>query len=666
MEALKPSALMPMKMQSNLPKMAFFRTFLALLIFSSCSITVFGQVKLPRLINDGMVLQRNSEVKIWGWASKQEPISILFLGKEYETVADSEGKWSISLDDLKAGGPFEMKIKGSNTIQLKDIYIGDVWLASGQSNMELPMSRVAPLYPEEIATASNEAIRYFEVPKTYNFNEAKEDIEGGEWIPVASNTIEKLSAVGYFFAKDLYEEYNVPIGIINSALGGSPAEAWISEDALKQFPEHYREAIRFQSEDLRDSIATADQTRIRNWYSETQKKDVGLKENWKAANLDDSSWKTMDIPGYWAETDLGPKNGVVWFRKTVDLKEDQAQGAAKLILGRIVDADSVFVNGKFVGNTTYQYPPRRYEIPEGVLKAGENTISIRIINEGGRGGFVEEKEYKLITAEEEIDLTGTWKFKLGAEMPRLQGQTFIRWKPLGLYNAMINPLIDYSIKGVIWYQGESNADTPGEYQALMTTLIKDWRNKWNEPDLPFLYVQLANFMGTKDQPADSQWARLRDAQLKTLTVPHTGMAVAIDVGEANDIHPLNKKDVGERLARAAKKVAYGEDIVPAGPLYKSFSKEGDSIVISFENVGDGLVSKNGKSLSYFSIAGKDREFKWAQAEIRGDKVVVYHPEIKDPVAVRYAWADNPEGANLYNKDGLPASPFRTDDWEFAQ
>ena len=642
--------------------MSFSKILLIAIIFSSCSVSVFGQVKLPRLINDGMVLQRNSDIKIWGWASKEEPISISFLNREYNTVADNNGKWSISLDDLKAGGPFQMEIKGSNIVQLKDIYIGDVWLASGQSNMELPMGRVAPLYPREIATASNEAIRFFEVPKTYDFNEAKKDLEGGEWVPVASNTIEKLSAVGYFFAKDLYEAYNVPIGIINSALGGSPAEAWISEEALKKFPEHYSEALKYKSQDLRDSIESADQTRIGKWYSDINKKDKGLSENWKTANMDDSSWKTMDIPGYWADTELGPKNGIVWFRKTINLQEE-AKGPAKLILGRIVDADSVFVNGKFVGNTTYQYPPRRYEIPEGVLKSGENTISIKIINEGGRGGFVEEKEYKLISGEKEIDLTGTWKYKLGAEMPRLQGQTFIRWKPLGLYNAMINPLKNYSIKGVIWYQGESNADTPWEYEALMTALIQDWRNQWEQEDLPFLYVQLANFMESKDQPGDSNWARLRDAQLKTLAVPHTGMAVAIDVGEANDIHPLNKKDVGERLARVAKKVAYGEDVVSAGPLFKSFSKQGNAIVLSFENVGGGLVSKNGKSLAHFSIAGKDGKFKWANAEIRGDKIVVSHPDIKDPVAVRYAWADNPEGANLYNKEGLPASPFRTDDWD---
>lgn len=642
--------------------MSYIRYFLTALLFS-CSVTVFGQVKLPRLIGDGMVLQRDTDVKLWGWASKGEPISISFLGEKYKTVADNNGNWSVSLGDLPAGGPFLMEITGSNKIQLKDIYVGDVWIASGQSNMELPMSRVAPLYPEEIETASNEEIRFFEVPKTYDFSEAKKDLEAGEWKPVARNTIEQFSAVAYFFAKDLHEEYGVPIGIINSALGGSPAESWISEEALKKFPEHYNEALRFKNQALIDSIEQADQSRIGKWYREIHQKDRGLKENWRNPETDDSSWQTMNIPGYWADTELGPKNGVVWFRKKIELPEDLANEPAKLLLGRIVDADSVFVNGTFVGNTTYQYPPRRYNIPAGVLKSGENTISIRIINESGRGGFVTDKEYMLISEGEEIDLSGPWKYKLGGEMPRLQGQTFIRWKPLGLYNAMINPLTNYAIKGVIWYQGESNADAPGEYEALMTTLIQDWRNQWNQEDLPFLYVQLANFLESRDQPGDSNWARLREAQTKTLAVPNTGMAVAIDVGEWNDIHPLNKKTVGERLARAAKSVAYKEDIVPAGPLFESFSREGNSIVISFKNVGGGLVAKNGNSLEHFSIAGKDGKFIWAKAEIRGDKVVVYHPEVPNPVAVRYGWADNPEGANLYNREGLPASPFRTDDWD---
>ena len=370
----------------------------------------------------------------------------------------------------------------------------------------------------------------------------------------------------------------------------------------------------------------------------------------------------MNIPGYWADKESAFKNGIVWFKKDIHLPEDWSAQSAKLLLGRIVDADSVFVNGQFIGNTTYQYPPRRYTIPAGVLKNGKNTITIKVINSSGSGGFVPDKPYKIVTSYKEIDLTGEWKYKTGAEMPPLQPQTFVRWKPLGVYNAMIHPLTRFSIKGVIWYQGESNTDDPEEYSLLFPTLIEDWREKWHQPKLPFLFVQLANFMATKKEPGDSNWARLRESQAQTLGLPKTGMAVTIDVGEWNDIHPLNKKAVGDRLARAAKNVAYNEPITPTGPLYDSFEKKGDSIIVSFDNVEDGLKLQGKGELKHFAIAGKDRKFVWAKAEIKNKKVVVYSPKIKNPVAVRYAWADNPEDANLYSKNGLPAGPFRTDDW----
>ncbi|MDT0690374.1 sialate O-acetylesterase [Salegentibacter sp. F188] len=637
--------------------------FIAVLFITGCYNSVISQVRLPALIDDGMVLQRDADVKIWGWASNKEPILISFQGKEYKTTANSEGKWSITVSNLEAGGPYRMSLSASNNIELKDIYVGDVWLASGQSNMELPMGRVEPLYVEEIANASNESLRFFQVPKTFDFNEAREDLDEGAWKAVNSENIRSFSAVAYFFAKDLYERYDVPVGIINASLGGSPVEAWISEESLKQFPVHYQEAVKFRNSSLRDSIEKDDQTRMQEWYKELNTKDSGLSQNWKAEAGQEVAWKQMEIPGYWADNELGQKNGAVWFQKKIEIPEDWAGEEVKLLMGRIVDADSVFVNGTFVGNTTYQYPPRRYEIPAGVLEAEENLITVRIINESGRGGFVSDKPYKMELGEEEIDLTGTWKYKLGAEMPPLRGQTFIRWKPLGLYNAMINPLKNYRIKGAIWYQGESNTDSYDEYQELFSTLIEDWRKKWGQGNFPFLYVQLTNFMESKEEPGDSNWARLREAQTKTLSVPETGMAVAIDVGEWNDIHPLNKKSVGERLAQAARNVAYNEDVVPGGPVYSSFAKKGDSIIISFENVGQGLTIGGDKSLNQFAIAGEDKKFYWANAEIKDNKVIVSSPKVKNPVAVRYAWADNPEGANLYNEEGLPASPFRTDDWE---
>ena len=635
---------------------------LLLSVLCLCCFQIFhAQVRLPRLVSDGMVLQRNAKVNVWGWASKGESVTITFLQNTYKTKADEKGNWSVTISNLKAGGPYQMAISGKNKILLKDVYVGDVWVASGQSNMELPMSRVEPRYEEEIASASNNNLRFFQVPKTYDFNEVHQDLEGGNWAPVSAENIRDLSAVAYFFAKNLYQRYQIPIGIINSSLGGSPVESWISEEALKDFPDAYAEFENFQDKSFRDSISSSDSMRIAQWYRTLQKKDQGVSKQWKNSEANTENWDTMNIPGYWSDTKLGNKNGAVWFQRKFQIPEELAGQPAKLLMGRIVDADSVYVNGSYVGNTTYQYPPRRYTIPAGILKPGENIITARIINESGKGGFVPDKPYKLVFPNHEIDLKGTWKYRLGAEMPPLRGQTFIRWKPVGLYNAMINPITPYTIKGVIWYQGESNTANPGQYQELFATMIRNWRKKWNQGDFPFLFVQLANFMESKDTPEDSNWARLREAQAQTLSVPNTGMAVTIDIGEWNDIHPLNKKAVGDRLAQAARKIAYGEDVVPGGPLYKSFEVSGDSIVISFKNTDEGLVAKGGK-LKGFAIAGEDHNFVWADAEIRGNQVIVHSPEIEHPTAVRYGWADNPDSANLYNSENLPASPFRTDDW----
>jgi len=370
----------------------------------------------------------------------------------------------------------------------------------------------------------------------------------------------------------------------------------------------------------------------------------------------------MLVPGYWSETPLGPMNGVVWFRRDFDLHNGGMMKNATLILGRIVDSDSVYLNGVFVGTTGYQYPPRRYDIPVKLLKQGTNTLVVRVISNSGKGGFVPDKQYELKLDDGRIDLKGNWLYKAGAKMDPLPATTNIRMKPGGLYNAMINPLLKFRIKGVIWYQGESNADRAVEYRQLFPAVIRDWRNNFDQGDFPFLFVQLANFMESKDQPSESNWAMLREAQLKTLTLPNTGMAVAIDVGEWNDIHPLNKKDVGLRLALAAGRIAYkDEKPVYSGPLYLASKIAGNMIIVSFNNTGSGLVAKNSKSLKGFAICGEDKVFVWAETKIANNKVLVWNENIPKPVAVRYAWADNPDSANLYNKEGLPAAPFRTDE-----
>jgi sialate O-acetylesterase len=598
-------------------------------LFLAIPLSTYGEVGLPRLISDGLVLQRNADVKIWGWAHPGENVTITFLDQKHTILTSESGNWEIQLSNLSAGGPYKMEIAGENSITINNILVGDVWLCSGQSNMETSMQRVSPLYETEIAAAGNPNIRYFEVPKTYDFNEEHKDLSGGKWEPVSQENILSLSAVAYFYALELYNKYGVPIGLINSSLGGAAAESWISEDALKAFPVQYNEAVRFKDRSLIHQIETKDQVRIQNWYQKARELDEGYSDSgqpWHLAELNTSGWPTMDIPGYWPKTKLGDINGVVWFRKTINIPFSLVGKEAKLLLGTIVDADSTYVNGVFVGTTSYQYPPRRYTIPDHVLKEGENSIVVRVINSAGRGGFVPDKPYKVMIGDTIIDLKGKWRYRLGAKMEYLASQTFVSWKPLGLYNAMISPLLNFRIKGVIWYQGETNTQKPYDY-------------------------------------SESKWALIREAQLYALSLPNTGMAVTIDLGEWNDVHPLNKKDVSKRLAKAAYKVAYGENkIVFSGPIFKSVKFRNDKVKISFSNVGGGLITRDGKEPMHFALSGKDKQFAWAEASIKNRKVIVRCDKVQKPVSVRYAWADNPENANLYNKEGLPASPFRTDKW----
>lgn len=626
----------------------------------------YSQIRLPRLVSDGMVLQRDAKDKIWGWAASNERITVRFIDTTYEVVADSSGRWDVLLAPAHAGGPYEMVLRASNAITLHDIMVGEVWVCSGQSNMELPVKRVSPIYGKEIANSANEYIRQFYVPQKYDFNGPKDDVESGSWKSATPQSVLEFSAVAYFFGRELFEIYRVPIGLINTSLGGSPAESWMSEQALKAFPKYHEEAERFKDGTLIRKIEEGDNKRIRAWYETLAEKDDGYKDqagSWYRPNLNTSDWGSMSIPDYWANTSLGFVNGVVWFRREFDVPPSMIGKPAKLNLGRIVDADSTFINGIFVGTVSYQYPPRRYDISPNVLRDGKNTIVVRIISNAGKGGFVSEKPYEIVQDNNTIDLKGEWKYRLGATMEPLTSQTFIRWKPEGLYNAMIAPLMNYRIKGAIWYQGEANAGRPMEYRNLFSALIKDWRQGWQQGDFPFLYVQLPNFMKPSNEPSESNWALLREAQLQTLAVPNTAMAVTIDIGEWNDIHPLDKKDVGIRLALAAQKLAYGNaTVVYSGPVYQLMSVDGNRISLSFNSVARDLMIKGGGDLKCFAIAGTDRKFVWAHATIEGDKVIVSSDQVSNPVAVRYAWADNPEGAKLYNKDGLPASPFRTDDW----
>lgn len=621
-------------------------------------------IKLPKLISNGMVLQRDSKVKLWGWALPAEKVSVTIGYHSYFTTADPNGNWFINIDSFKAGGPYSMTIKGENSITISNILFGDVWICSGQSNMELPIRRVSPIYQSEIESSTNNNIRCFTVPQKYNFKQEQTDYQEGSWLSADPKSIQNVSAVAYFFARELNHKYHVPVGIIVAALGGSPIEAWVSEPTLKKCPNYYQEMQKWKDDNLIKETESREQANIKSWYDQLRSKDEGFKnhqQSWLAPSYNATNWSKMQLPGYWKNTVLEGISGVVWFRKEINLPATMASKAAKLIVGRIVDADSVFVNGTFVGTTSYQYPPRRYDVPKGILKAGKNTIIVRVISNSGQGAFVPDKQYTLSDGITTIDLKGEWQYKIGAvmDMPT-PPQTFVRWKPGGLYNAMLAPLFNYAIKGALWYQGESNTDRAKEYESLLPDLIADWRSRWNEGNFPFIIAQLPNFMDPKNEPAESDWAQLRNAQLKALALPNTALAVNIDLGEWNDIHPLNKKDVAHRMALGAEKIAYNEKIVASGPLFQSMSITGNKAVLTFSNCGSGLIAKGGDKLKEFAVAGANGKYVWANAKIENNKIIVWNDQISKPVSVRYAWADNPAGANLYNKEGLPASPFSTD------
>lgn len=630
-------------------------------LMSIHSMVIMSQIKLPKLISNGIVLQRNEKVKIWGWAAPKEQIKLLFKSKTYLDQADLEGNWTILLPAQKAGGPYEMTLKASNEITIKDILFGDVWLCSGQSNMELPMERLKEKYGEVIKNSTNNEIRQFLVPDKYNFKKEQSDLESGSWVAANPETVLEFSGVGYFFTKKLYEKEHVPIGLINAALGGSPVESWMSEEALKPFPKLYAEAQKYKNDQMISEIEASDKKRTDDWYALINSTDKGLADKnqlWSQANFNDASWSKMNIPGFWKDQSIGNVNGVVWFRKEIEVPESMVGKPAKLMMGRIVDQDFVYVNGEMVGTTGYQYPPRRYDVKEGILKAGKNTIAIRVINNSGSGGFVLDKPYYLAVANDTLDLKGEWKYELGATMQPLQGPTFVRWKPTGLYNAMIAPLFNMRIKGVIWYQGESNTGNPAEYAKTFPAMIENWRAKWGQGNFPFIYMQLPNFMETNLEPRESNWAAFRQVQLETLSVPNSVMVVAIDLGEWNDIHPLNKESVGNRLALLARKTAYGETKLNAtSPLPTTAVFEKDKVIVSFKNVGGGLIVKNGSELKSFALSNDGKTFVWANAKIVGTTVVVSNAKISNPTVVRYAWDNNPEDANLFSKDGLPSTPF---------
>ena len=633
-----------------------------LLVLFLIPILCFAEVKLPKLVSDGMILQRDANVRIWGWAANSEKVTIRFMDATYTATANDKGQWEVMLPKMKAGGPFKMEINASNSITINDILVGDVWVCSGQSNMQFSL-RGSTIYQDVIAQSENTNIRHFSVGQGFKLGSRETDNRSGKWVSANPSSVTSFTAVGYFFAKKLYEIYKVPIGLINASVGGSSAEAWISEDGIKEFPRYYEEAQKFQMPGYMDKINKQDNDRVKAWNQQLKQNDEGNKGQlkWSNPSFNVSDWETMHVPGYWINTKTGNVNGFVWFRREFNIPSTMTGKPATLKLGRIADADSVFINGKFIGSVNSLYSLRSYKVPDNILKDGSNTIVVKITSLIHHGGFVPGRPYQIIADADTVKLEGDWKYKVGAVAEPLEDRLFTGKIPTGLFNGMLAPVTNYTIKGAVWYQGESNTIRAFEHFVIFKELIKDWRNNWHQGDFPFLYVQLPNFVEENFETTKYDWAVLRETQLRALSIPNTGMAVTIDIGEFNDIHPVKKEPVGDRLALAAQKVAYGDNnVVYSGPIYKSLEIKGNRVILSFTNVGGGLVAKGGE-LKCFEICGIDNVYYPAKATIANNKIVVTSEKVDKPVATRYAWANNPEAVNFYNKEGLPASPFRTNE-----
>ena len=625
----------------------------------------FSQVRLPAIIRDSMVLQRDSKINIWGWAGKGEKINIRFNDKNFKTTTGADGKWLLQLSPMKAGGPYTMEISGkSQKFLLRDILIGDVWLCSGQSNMVHQMKLHAVRYEDDIAKANYPEIRQFWVPNVTNLQSAQEDFPNSYWKSANPQDVLEFSVVAYYFAKKIYDKYHAPIGIINASVGGPPIESWTSEKGLKDYPNAIATIQKNKDTAYVNNLIQKAKENAANRPPQNDRGFLGPIP-WYDPNYIPKEWFDINVPGYWEDQGLRDLDGIVWYRKEIDVPQSMIGFPARIFLGRIVDLDFVWINGKQIGNTTYQYPQRRYNIPADLLKPGKNLIVIKVVNNAAKGGFVPDKPYYLFAGKDTIDLKGIWQYKVAEVfIPQrgFSGGGFDpQYQPAAIYNAMIAPLTNYSLKGFLWYQGEGNTGRAAEYAKLLPNMIHDWRRLWKQGDLPFFFVQLPNFGDFNYLPSESNWAMLRESQLKSLSISNTAMAVTIDLGEWNDLHPDRKKEIGERLALAAENLVYGEkDLAYSGPLFQSANIDGNKITISFIHVGTGLTTTDGEELSEFAIAGADKKFVWAKAKIEGDKVIVWNENISQPKYVRYAWADNPVNPNLCNKEGLLASPFGTD------
>lgn len=613
-------------------------------------------MRLSALLSDGMVLQRGKNTSIWGETKPEQKVIITFLGEIYETFSDSFGKFSIKLNPLEAGGPFEMVFDDGEIHKIKDVLIGDVWLLNGQSNMELPIRRTLDLYEDEIKDAHESNIRKFSVPMQYEFHEPKQEVVRGEWQCVTPEQVLDFSATGYFFAKELYERYGVPIGLLQTAVGGTPIEAWLSEETIKSIG-GYEEELELSKDEayVKNTLKMQDEL-YGNWFRQLNETDPGLIGTWFQNEDTKAQWRSITLPCYLEEEKFKDSYGSIWFRKDIYLSHEQAKKNAKLVLGTIVDADDTYINGELVGSTAYRYPPRRYKIQNGLLKEGNNVITVRLIRTHNVGGFIPDMPYQLILEDEVIDLTGEWNYCFGSNMDMMKQAIMFQYKPTGVYNGMLYPIRNYSIKGLAFYQGESNTGKPKGYGNLFQAYIKGIRSLFQNDNLPVVYVQLPNFFDKGKSETSNCFAELREEQRSALQLEGTAMVVTIDIGEYNELHPQNKKSVGQRIALAARNIAYGEEISYSGPMFESMSIVNNKIYVKFQNAEKGFLENE---LKGFEISEDGIQFIPAKAEIDQLQIVVFSEKISHPKHVRYAWADNPEYVSLYGSNGLPAVPFNT-------
>jgi sialate O-acetylesterase len=635
--------------------------FLSLILFICSSHFLKADVSVADVFSSNMVLQRHIDLKIWGTANPEEAFTLSFNGQNLKTKADKNGKWQLTLKPMSAGGPFEMTIQGNNKLVLSNILIGDVWVCSGQSNMAwaLKNSRDAN---NEIKNADYPNIRLFTVANQMSTTPIT-SIPNAKWQVCSPETIKEFSAVGYFFGRNIHLEEDVPVGLINTSWGGTCVETWTSRESLIQLPNYENFATRIDTFNI-EKEKDKKRNKLRKTLGVFPEKEIGIEEKWMLPDTNRSNWSTMQVPGIWEEQGYDDLDGIVWFSRDIDLNINEDTDKIELHVGAIDDSDIVWVNGVEVGETNWGFDTERvYTIPNEVIKSGKNTITVRVQDRRNKGGFTSSPNDLFIKhGKEKVPLSGKWKFKVDQVYDNFEISP--NESPSLLFNAMIHPLIPYGIKGVIWYQGENNAHRGMEYRITFPNMINDWRQEWKQGDFPFLFVQLANFGAPYDAPRNSNWAELRESQAKALDLKNTAMAVAIDLGEQNNIHPKNKQDVGKRLALAAQKISYNKNILHSGPQYKSLKTEDGKAIISFNYVGSGLEIKGtNDQLKEFEIAGVNQRFYKASAKIEGDKIIVWSDKVNNPVAVRFAWANNPAEFNLYNKEGLPAVPFRTDDWK---